>query len=590
MYNAHSNLINTKLVGKYSIVQLAVKESSSVCFGTMEFEKSDQIINRDGGSKETPPDHLRPRDNVLGCDPNGVVGSSGTSSCNMKASNQDLEQPSGGVAPESELEMQDIPLGGVDAEKVDEKRMKKRTKTVPKMLFLALVVALGALGVFFLGQEGDPVSSGPVVINADAGSSGAVVITNSSITGQNKDQGRDADNSRGKESRIIGGYESSQGDYPYYVKVLGCGGTLIAPNVVLTAAHCPSNIGRKVRVGAYKRFHHPDENPNAIEALVIDEIDHPTYGYPERSSHDLKLLLLAEDVVIQGSAVTLTLDDSRNGPFPGTQLTVMGLGRTENTDFPFTLREVDLPVVGQFRCDNLYKGFDDSSHFCAGTKTEAVCNGDSGGPFVRKDSENRHVLVGAVSGGGEKCKHYSIFASVTHELWWIRSVVCDQSSWNPKASFCSTTDDDEKFPRGTTKLVIEPLAGAGCRGRLELRYDYNKSGKHFGCDAITASNHSAYEMVVRTDAKYFEMFYNGHSDSCWRSKRGFYIEGKLDDDVLTPPDKCIQLRRKSKSFWKCKNRNSYHFNVRGYYKDTSGKVSILDINIKDNGVRSCDGL
>merc|ERR1712072_1562288 len=57
-------------------------------------------------------------------------------------------------------------------------------------------------------------------------------------------------------NRIINGEESKEGEYPYYVQVgYGCGGTLIAPSVVLYAAHCADaglDAGTSAQVGAYK--------------------------------------------------------------------------------------------------------------------------------------------------------------------------------------------------------------------------------------------------------------------------------------------------------------------------------------------------
>ena len=48
--------------------------------------------------------------------------------------------------------------------------------------------------------------------------------------------------------RIVGGSATRESNFPYFTDLGDCGGSLIAPSVVLTAAHCGSHIGRDVRI------------------------------------------------------------------------------------------------------------------------------------------------------------------------------------------------------------------------------------------------------------------------------------------------------------------------------------------------------
>eukprot|EP00979_Chaetoceros_neogracilis_P001305 scaffold227_cov236-Chaetoceros_neogracile.AAC.6 len=87
----------------------------------------------------------------------------------------------------------------------------------------------------------------------------------------------------GNTAKIVGGSKASVNEYPWYTALntsgnfFYCGGQLISPKFVLTAAHCDPKVGDKVQVGALC----PADNNNCgqdFEARTVKSVtQHPDY-------------------------------------------------------------------------------------------------------------------------------------------------------------------------------------------------------------------------------------------------------------------------------------------------------------------------
>jgi hypothetical protein len=280
------------------------------------------------------------------------------------------------------------------------------------------------------------------------------------------------------QTRIIGGQESNPGEFPYFVALNGCGASLIAPKVVLSAAHCAPDgneyRNQFVRVGAYYLSQRLDYNDQRV--LVEEQFNHPNYN-DRTIENDLMLLRLQEPVYTSSqSSVVLELSDNENDIADGNELTVLGLGVTgESSNFlggifgggentgPQKLMNVQIEAYSDSRCVAAYgTGFNGvklDSMFCAGVPEggKDSCSGDSGGPLVRVGADGVHKQVGVVSwGSGCASAGYPGVYSRIPEFGsnWIKSTVCDV--WGEDASFCNGNSNNNPNPDPPANNPIDP--------------------------------------------------------------------------------------------------------------------------------------
>ncbi|KAG7214371.1 hypothetical protein INR49_023082 [Caranx melampygus] len=225
-------------------------------------------------------------------------------------------------------------------------------------------------------------------------------------------------NNQRRRRRIIGGDKSLRGEWPWQVSLWLrsqskgthplCGGSLINPCWVVTAAHCFKRFGSDptryvLRLGDYHTEEQDDfERTLSPESIVIHKKYH-SQGW----EYDIALLRLkgtdGNCVAFNPHTGAVCLPERGNKwEKRPAACVITGWGITD-MEYSRTLLQAWVPLLPAWKCKKRYGNRFTSRMLCAGSLSERhrvdSCQGDSGGPLVCQGEGGHWVLTGVISWG-----------------------------------------------------------------------------------------------------------------------------------------------------------------------------------------------
>ncbi|KAK3917276.1 Coagulation factor IX [Frankliniella fusca] len=250
------------------------------------------------------------------------------------------------------------------------------------------------------------------------------------------------------QALVIDGRKANSSEFPWHVGLYVetpaltqvCGGSLVQPRVVITAAHCAYRdmygtlfkpYEMKVSLGSSFRDWNQKTTEHVQRRNVTRLFPHPRYRGTRRNyADDVAILELDRPIEVNAYVLPICVDFlSNRGPSlqENSVGKVVGWGTTNDGKPSPVLQSAEMPFIPFETCERVvpaeFVPFLTSDKFCAGHVDGAqVARGDSGGGLALQQ-DGRWFLAGVVSVGVPNKRTYAAFTRLDAHITWINEVL-----------------------------------------------------------------------------------------------------------------------------------------------------------------------
>lgn len=233
------------------------------------------------------------------------------------------------------------------------------------------------------------------------------------------------------KERIVGGTDADIEDWPWQVSLLlsgqhVCGGALVTPQWVVTAAHCFAGSKKELsrwKVVSGQTFMGALSGSSVDKIIINGQYDEVSNNY------DIAMMRLYSPLSVGDTRRPVCLPPKHFGLSDGATMVVTGWGYLEEDGkISSRLQQASLPLIDRTICSKptVYGSAITEQMICAGFLEGGVdaCQGDSGGPLV-KFSSSKHYLAGVVSWGVGCARRGKpgVYCNVEEMMNWIHTVI-----------------------------------------------------------------------------------------------------------------------------------------------------------------------